>query len=267
MISFSSIRVFTTLNLFLFMFSYIDYIFDTDINFFKSTALILLKNYLFIDFIEYNLENKLSVDNIVRVIPQEQFYKEFDLYVISTSLMECFSVLLVKLYLIKNVPENLIQDIILFIPYSFCFEILFDLFHYITHYISHSRYIYKYIHKFHHYHKYPIPILTFYHHPLDVFLTNTVPIFLSIQCLSLIWSSPSLFTLKLLMAYKTFTEISGHTGKEPNGSSFVQFFWLPRLLNIELHTRDHDLHHTLNNCNYSKRFSLWDKLFGTFTSF
>lgn len=36
--------------------------------------------------------------------------------------------------------------------------------------------------------------------------------------------------------------------------------WLPRLFNFQLKVEeDHDLH-----CNYSKRFTLWDKVFGTF---
>jgi sterol desaturase/sphingolipid hydroxylase (fatty acid hydroxylase superfamily) len=39
---------------------------------------------------------------------------------------------------------------------------------------------------------------------------------------------------------------------------------LPKWLNIELYCEDHDIHHSVNNCNYSKRFSLWDKVFGTF---
>ena len=69
---------------------------------------------------------------------------------------------------------------------------------------------------------------------------------------------------KLIMTYKSFIEISGHSGKNPNGSSFVQFFWLPKIFGIELHTKDHDIHHILNNCNYSKRFSFWDKIFNTY---
>jgi sterol desaturase/sphingolipid hydroxylase (fatty acid hydroxylase superfamily) len=68
-----------------------------------------------------------------------------------------------------------------------------------------------------------------------------------------------------MLIYKIFLEISGHTNKKlfPNGS-FPQFIWLPKLLNIQIFTEDHNLHHVLNNCNYGKRFSLWDKLFGTY---
>jgi sterol desaturase/sphingolipid hydroxylase (fatty acid hydroxylase superfamily) len=67
------------------------------------------------------------------------------------------------------------------------------------------------------------------------------------------------------LSYKTFIEISGHSGKKlyPNGS-FSQFIWLPRFFNISLYTEDHALHHSSNYCNYSKRFSLWDKQFETY---
>jgi sterol desaturase/sphingolipid hydroxylase (fatty acid hydroxylase superfamily) len=69
----------------------------------------------------------------------------------------------------------------------------------------------------------------------------------------------------MIIVYKNFIEISGHSGKKLYPTScFSQFKWLPQWLNIELYTEDHDLHHSLNNCNYGKRFSLWDKLFNTY---
>lgn len=68
-----------------------------------------------------------------------------------------------------------------------------------------------------------------------------------------------------IVVYKNFIEISGHSGKilYPT-TSFPQFMWLPKWLNIELYCEDHDNHHFINNCNYSKRFSLWDKVFNTY---
>jgi sterol desaturase/sphingolipid hydroxylase (fatty acid hydroxylase superfamily) len=39
---------------------------------------------------------------------------------------------------------------------------------------------------------------------------------------------------------------------------------LPKSLSIELYSRDHLLHHTKPNTNFSKRFSIWDKLFFTY---
>lgn len=70
--------------------------------------------------------------------------------------------------------------------------------------------------------------------------------------------------INLIMIYKIFIEISGHSGKKIKATSFPQFMWLPKIFDIELRTEDHDLHHTLNNCNYSKRFKLWDKIFSTY---
>lgn len=36
------------------------------------------------------------------------------------------------------------------------------------------------------------------------------------------------------------------------------------MLQIELRADDHQRHHIQASCNFSKRFSLWDRLFGTF---
>ncbi len=74
-----------------------------------------------------------------------------------------------------------------------------------------------------------------------------------------------MFEFYLITVYKIFIEIAGHTGKISKPTcSFPQFIWLPKMLNIELYSEDHSLHHSKINCNYSKRFSLWDKIFGTF---
>ena len=68
----------------------------------------------------------------------------------------------------------------------------------------------------------------------------------------------------LTLVYKSFVEIAGHSGKYVNGSSFPLCIYLPRLFGIELYTCDHHLHHATYFCNYSKRFKLWDRVFGTF---
>ena len=147
---------------------------------------------------------------------------------------------------------------------SFIFEIIFDFFHYWTHRISHNnKYLYIYSHKSHHKFRHPISILTFYHNPLDLIITNSIPQYLTL----LLFPYLSFFQFNIILTYKTFIEISGHSGKKlyPSGS-FTQFIWLPKLLNISLYTEDHDLHHDKSNYNYAKRFSLWDKVFGTYLS-
>ena len=65
----------------------------------------------------------------------------------------------------------------------------------------------------------------------------------------------------MMKSYKSITELSGHTGKKNKSSSFIQCIWLAKSLNIELTNNDHNTHHVFVNCNYSKRFSLWDKIF------
>lgn len=59
-------------------------------------------------------------------------------------------------------------------------------------------------------------------------------------------------------------ELAGHSGTDDNHSCFSQFIFIPRLLDIDLNKADHFLHHLSSTYNYSKRFSLWDKVFGTY---
>ena len=150
-----------------------------------------------------------------------------------------------------------------FIIYSFVFEIIFDLFHYITHLSLHKIPKLYYFHKTHHSVHNPISILTFKQHPIDYFITNTIPLLLTVYLMNNIYINFDNLILITILTYKTHIEIGGHCGKKNKTPSFPQFIWLPKWLNISLYTIDHDRHHTLNNCNYSKRFRLWDKVFGT----
>ena len=104
---------------------------------------------------------------------------------------------------------------------------------------------------------------TFYQDPLDVVISISLPTIISSKVIPNI----SYFQFNLIIIYKNFIEISGHCGKilYPN-TSFPQFIWLTKWLKIELYAEDHDLHHSSNNCNYSKRFTLWDKVFCTYKS-
>lgn len=160
-------------------------------------------------------------------------------------------------YLARNTP---LIPMYYWIPYLFVFDIVFDLFHYWTHRVCHSiPFLYRNVHKTHH-GTYPIhAAVTFQHHPLDLILTNLIPLLLSSFIVHL---DP--FTVTLLLWYKTMQEIAGHSGKLLKGSSFIPCIWLSRWLGIELYSHNHDLHHRLPAWNFSKRFSLWDKVFGTF---
>lgn len=162
----------------------------------------------------------------------------------------------------KHNGNHILIDIALYIPTAFAFEVLFDLFHYITHRAAHTKYIYKYIHKRHHeYHEDTTVMATFHQDPVDLLLTNFLPMYITSHIVT--FSYPQYF---IFLGYKTFNEIGGHLGKNVNSCSFTPFIWLPKWFHIELHSIDHYHHHTKNNCNYSKRFSLWDKVLGTFYS-
>jgi sterol desaturase/sphingolipid hydroxylase (fatty acid hydroxylase superfamily) len=71
---------------------------------------------------------------------------------------------------------------------------------------------------------------------------------------------------ELLWAYKVWVEVAGHTGVDaPRATSFPQCVWLPRALGCALRTAEHEQHHLSPGCNFSKRFTLWDRVFGTYS--
>lgn len=162
---------------------------------------------------------------------------------------------------------DILIDLIMFVPVSFIFELIFDLVHYWSHRLLHSNpLLYQYIHKTHHTHINITPIITYVQHPLDLVLSNVIPSIVAIKLTEQIFSiQMSLFLLMCIMMYKTYIEILGHTDiKTKRTGSFVQFVWITRLLDIQLFSKHHLIHHSHVMYNFSKRFSLWDKLFGTF---
>jgi len=172
-----------------------------------------------------------------------------------TTILEIVSILICN----KYTTNNIFYDLITFIPKSFIFEIIFDFFHYWTHRISHYKYLYYY-HKTHHEHTNNITVFSTYNHNFyDLIITNVLPMYLT----SLI---VPLYELQffIFLIIKTFIEISGHSGKHINNSSFIQCSWIPKLFGIELYSRDHYIHHENFNYNYSKRFIIWDKIFETY---
>jgi len=144
--------------------------------------------------------------------------------------------------------------------HCFIFELVFDLFHYWMHRLMHSHKCLYRFHRVHHVYKAPSALTTFHIDPLDLVLSYSIPLFFTcylFPCSSL--------QLSILSTYLTYQEISGHLGlKMAPTSCFAQCIWVPRKLGIELYTEDHDLHHREPGVNFSKRFSLWDRLHGTF---
>ena len=166
-----------------------------------------------------------------------------------------------------------------FVLLSFFFEISFDFGHYWAHRACHEiRPLYRASHKTHHVHVHPSPLSTFHQDPVDLILSNVLPVALATSVVVRPWirlvEAPNL-CLALLYGYKSFIEVAGHAGKDAKSCSFPQCTVLPKTLGIEMKTADHDLHHTFvpnsttpsafrRGCNFSKRFILWDKVFGTY---
>ena len=156
---------------------------------------------------------------------------------------------------------TILNDFLLFIPESFLYELIFDFFHYWMHRMMHMPFFYARIHKKHHEYVFINSNTTFDHSVTDLLLTNFLPII----CASyIVRVSP--FTLTMIFWFKTIIEVSGHTGKETS-SSFIQCIYLPKFLSIPLYSKDHLLHHMQPTVNFSKRFSIWDKIFGTYKNF
>jgi sterol desaturase/sphingolipid hydroxylase (fatty acid hydroxylase superfamily) len=273
MISFPSLKNFVYINGFLFFTGTLEYTSIGVLHLFELPFLIkgifllflfFSRNYLFIQFITYQLRNKENIHPryTKREDYKEEYPHEFTLHLLSSSAVETATYLLLKHTFFNEVSVVSYTDILSFVPYSFVFEIIFDFFHYWTHRMLHSHsFFYIHVHKKHHKFKYPMPILTFYHSPFDLLITNSMPQFISL----FLFPYLSLFQFTVLLNYKSFIEISGHTSKKlyPSGS-FTQCIWLPRMLHITLYAEDHTAHHSNTIGNYGKRFSLWDKWYETY---
>lgn len=197
------------------------------------------------------------------VEPRERYRGEFMFYLLQGSLLEYATAATIG-YAMVPASTVISRDLLLFIPLSFGVEVLFDFMHYWAHRIMHeNRYLYR-LHKTHHSHHHVRPVVAFYQNIVDLVLSNSIPFALSIYAFHYI-APISKLQLCLLYTYKIFIEIAGHNNKTSYPTcSFPQFIWLPKLFGIELLTEDHNVHHTRVQCNYAKRFTLWDKVFGTY---
>ena len=246
MVSLKSITTFFYINAFLVSLSAFTYITRT---FFISQ---LISNTSLMVFIHYGTVHKKRIH-----VSQKNYTLKDYLYLLSSTLLQ-------------SITESIVQHhcksshgTIYFLFYLFVFELLLDLFHYTAHRTLHTFPILYPIHKTHHHYAQPQLLNTYYHSPIDLVLVDCLPTMISMYILKGVFSS---FQIQMVLVYKSFIEISGHSGKYVAPSScFPLCVWLPRILGIELYTEDHDYHHSGNcKCNYSKRFKLWDRVFGTF---
>lgn len=212
----------------------------------------LLKNITMPYLLNQITNNKSRIND--KTIPHKTNTENVITNISFVSLTDTVSILICSYY-----DTSLYNSILLFIPSMFMFEVVFDFFHYWAHRTCHHKYLY-WIHKQHHQDTYDLNIYsTFNHYPLDLLLTNILPMYLTSNIVPM-----TRLNFMTFMFYKTYIEISGHMGIILNSSSFPQCVWIPRLLNIDLYAEDHYEHHIKYNYNYSKRLNIWDKAFGTY---
>lgn len=259
----SAIKYILTNGLLMFL-GVIHHVLLTQYNFIIRLLSFIFKNVLLVSIVNFILKIYRKREGIENSeAPTEAYRHEFKLDLLKISCLEFAA----YEFLIHMFPFSLSNwsDMLYFIPISFLYEILFDFFHYWTHRFAHSiPYIYKNTHKLHHRNIALLPIITFVQDPFDLFLTNLMPILLTLTIIFGLGINVSMLTYVCIMMYKSYIEIAGHAPIENTKScSFPQFIWLPKLLGIELYAKNHNRHHSYPNVNFSKRFSLWDRVFGT----
>jgi sterol desaturase/sphingolipid hydroxylase (fatty acid hydroxylase superfamily) len=253
MISTNSIRVYITLNAALVGLSYL-YYFALQSGLLNLIAFTGIRNIILTKAIESSTSVKPFANNN-HIEPRG----EYIYYILQTSALEA-----VATYVIVplNTNPNYYSVALAYIPMSFLFMVIFDLFFYGVHRFLHKTH--SIWHKQHHENIHLKPALTFYQDSIDIILSIVIPFIITTNIVQIFYPLSS-FELALLATYKSFIEISGHSGRVSNPSCcFPQFIWLPKLLGIEQYSEDHALHHTNPNVNFSKQFTLWDKAFGTY---
>lgn len=155
-----------------------------------------------------------------------------------------------------------------FVPKSLLLELIFDLYHYWAHRMAHrSKWLYRIAHADHHAHSHPGPWTTFEQSFLDALISNMAPLFVTLAVTSQF--APLRLTIwqfHLLLAYKTYTEVGGHSGIDTHAATFPQFpgIFLELGSSMCLTSHDHWEHHRILRGNFSKRFRFWDVAFGTY---
>jgi sterol desaturase/sphingolipid hydroxylase (fatty acid hydroxylase superfamily) len=180
-------------------------------------------------------------------------------YVLMWCLLETWS----HYYVNLQPTTSFLYELVTFIPKTFVFELAFDFCFYWQHYLLHKiPVLYQNIHKVHHQHSTNISTASVYVLHVGDLVLSTASILIAASVVPLY--EYQYFTWAV---YRILGEQAGHVAVYNSDSCFSQCIWLPRLLDIDLNNADHFQHHALNNCNYSKRFSLWDRVFGTFKPF
>lgn len=147
----------------------------------------------------------------------------------------------------------------------FLTDILNDAGYYALHTTLHQPKYYKH-HKLHHLVKHPTSWCAGLMSFSEMFETFVITRILTPFVFSLIFGKWTIPEFMIYNCYMGMLEVGGHSGNVGGldcstycGTSFFAY-----IFDIKLEITHHDLHHELFNVNFSKRTSLFDKLFGTF---
>jgi sterol desaturase/sphingolipid hydroxylase (fatty acid hydroxylase superfamily) len=130
------------------------------------------------------------------------------------------------------------------------FFFLEDFFQYWFHRALHIKAIYPYIHKIHHTFQTPFSFATDFAHPVETIILGMATYFPALML------QPHLFTFYCWIVLRQFDGVITHCGHHfPTPLDLLPFYG---------GTRFHDYHHQSWYYNYASRFTILDKMFGTY---
>lgn len=143
----------------------------------------------------------------------------------------------------------------------FVYLLCLDLIYYPLHKACHLYpFLFRHVHKLHHSILHPEWYETTYASIWEHLFMN-LPSYIFAHC---ICCHVPLLSIILANARTTHDEIYGHSGTQSHGSLFILLNFPLKNLGLLISTPSHALHHKVNNYNYCKQFTIFDKVFNTF---
>jgi sterol desaturase/sphingolipid hydroxylase (fatty acid hydroxylase superfamily) len=220
--------------------------------------------------IVYFINNKINkIENKENQIN----YFEHKNNILSHTVINTLSFMCINNFILIHKNNNMIDflhSLIKLYPIFFIYEIIFDFFYFSIHYLMHyNKFLYTNVHKMHHESNKITVMTTFSTHPIEYIISVEIPTIIILLIFNNYYKL-SLFEYLLIFYYRTQIEIFGHAGDYKNLFKYYKYSHLyfyskiNKFLNIELTPHDHYLHHKIVHANYSKRNTLFDKMFGTY---
>ncbi|KAK3186210.1 hypothetical protein K4F52_004974 [Lecanicillium sp. MT-2017a] len=121
-------------------------------------------------------------------------------------------------------------------------------------------------HRTHHLTKHPNPLLGAYADDEQEFFDMIGVPFMTFLTFRVLGLPLGFYDWWICHQYIAFTELGGHSGLRLHIQAASPFGWLLAMLDCDIVTEDHDLHHRKGwrkSFNYGKQSRLWDRIFGT----